>query len=122
MLGSLSPSSALLLPPSFSLGDFHSQHDEDDPFPCLYICPSLFTRGHSGQASETHTIDHRPDSGPQAGTALLFGLCDDFSSKKGGPSFPPGPGMAEVWFGDSFLVRPQKTHRIHWPHVWVTLG
>ncbi len=66
------------------------------PLLCLYICTSLFTTGQLGQASETETIDHGPDSGPQAGTALLFGLCDDFL-KKGAP--PSLIGLAWLRFG-----------------------
>lgn len=53
---------------------------------CLYICSSLFTTGQLGQESKGETIDHWPDSGPQAGTALLFGLCDDFLKKGAPPS------------------------------------
>ena len=92
------PSSILLShPPSILLpGWLSSSPWQGWPLLCLYICPSLFTTGQLGQASETETIDHWPDSGPQAGTALLFGLCDDFL-KKGAP--PSLTGLAWLRFG-----------------------
>lgn len=98
MLGfTLPPASVPSLHPSILLsGSLSFPSWQRWPPLCLYICPSLFTTGQLGQASKTETIDHGPDSGPQAGTGLLFGLYDDFL-KKGAP--PSLAGLAWLRFG-----------------------
>jgi len=118
---SLPPSFALFLPPSSSLADCHPHHGRDDPFSVSIFAPLCSPLANWGRHLRLRPSIIGLTAGPRRGRPCYLDsvMMTSSTNKKGGPSFPHRPGMAEVWFGASIPspACPWKTHWIHWPHV-----